>query len=161
MTHKDLIPIAREWLRKTRKCSIVVSEISTSAPENPDALGWYGLQTHLVEVKASRSDFLRDRHKLSRRIPSTGMGQFRWYLTAPNVIHEISELPDGWGWVCYENSKCRTVVKATFQPEVSHRYETAVLVSLLKRLGRNAPQGTSIRCYTYETKCSTVLELEV
>ncbi|EBA4459058.1 adenylosuccinate synthase [Salmonella enterica] len=59
--------------------------------------GWNGCSV-LVEVKVSRSDFLRDKHKPHRK--SGGMGDYRYYMCPEGIIN-ISDLPDRWGllWV--------------------------------------------------------------
>ena len=48
----------------------------------------------LVEVKASRSDFLADARKMHRKW--TGVGQEKWYF-APRSIIPHDGLPAGWG----------------------------------------------------------------
>lgn len=52
----------------------------------------------LVEVKVSRSDFLRDKHKPHRH--TGGLGDFRYYMCPEGMI-KIEDLPDRWGllWV--------------------------------------------------------------
>ena len=35
--------------------------------------------------------------------------------------------------------------------------ETYILLSLLRRIGKNAPEGVSIKCYAYQTKNKTTL----
>lgn len=90
-SHSDLVAAARTWLRKTRCCAVVVSEIATLASESPDAIGWRWQQSHLVECKTSRSDFLADRKKMFRMFPEFGVGDYRWYFTLPNVIRDEGE----------------------------------------------------------------------
>ncbi|EEO7295542.1 hypothetical protein G6599_004807, partial [Salmonella enterica] len=50
------------------------------------------------EVKVSRSDFLRDKHKPHRQ--RGGLGDYRYYMCPEGIIN-ISDLPDRWGllWV--------------------------------------------------------------
>lgn len=160
-SHSELVKIAREWLRGTRKCTVVVAEISTAGCESPDAIGWYGTSTHLVECKSSRSDFLADRKKLPRVHPSVGMGDYRWYLTSTGVIKDASELPEGWGWVELCNGKPKTVVTAKVQPAKQARYEQCVLLSVIKRIGQNEPEGVSIRAHTYQSKNRTSVDIEI
>jgi len=157
--HAQLVEIARQWLRKTKRCSVVVSEIASMGIESPDALGWYGLATHLVECKTSRSDFLADKKKIFRNYLELGLGDYRWFLTLPGVIHNETELPLGFGWIEWDG-KCRVIAKATYQPVKKVQYETSILLSLLKRIGQNPIKGASITCYKHQTKNRTVLELE-
>ncbi|MEB2440984.1 adenylosuccinate synthase [Citrobacter braakii] len=59
--------------------------------------GWRGGSV-LVEVKVSRSDFLRDKHKPHRQ--RGGLGDYRYYMCPEGIIN-INDLPDRWGllWV--------------------------------------------------------------
>ena len=96
-THNHLVQKAERWLR-SQGCGVVFSELvaATHNGESPDAIGWReGYVSMLVECKASRSDFLRDRGKIFR-INGNGMGDWRFYLCPPGVI-EVEDLPEGWG----------------------------------------------------------------
>jgi len=102
MNHKMLICHAKRQLMSW-KCYPVLSELVTcnSTGEIPDAIGWTCRASILFECKVSRADFLRDRGKLFRfDLPDHGMGDWRFYLTNPGVVHSTDELPPGWG--CYE-----------------------------------------------------------
>lgn len=117
MNHSELCARARQWLRTSRKCNPVFSDIASCA-EIPDAIGWsscyrwYG--STVIECKASSGDFYADLKK--RRIyehPQYGwkysarrisrkeakengyieseipcMGDFRYYLCQSGVISE-------------------------------------------------------------------------
>lgn len=161
VSHDQLVIAARHWLRKTRKCPIVVSEMATQGLESPDAIGWYGLTTHLVECKTSRADFLADRKKSFRHNLDMGVGDYRWFLTLPNVIRDVSELPKGFGWCEWQDGKIKTIRKADWQPQKMQRYETAILLSLIKRIGQTSPTGTSITCFTHETKNRAATEIDI
>lgn len=110
MTHAELVEIARNWLKNPKNgsrrgdavteragCCVVVSEIASQDNESPDAFGWHGLSTTLIECKTSRSDFLRDAKKFPRQHLSMGIGDYRWYLTAEGsgAIKESDVLPKG------------------------------------------------------------------
>lgn len=97
MTHDDLVDAAARWLRGTRKCSVVLAELTSSAPMTPDAIGWEGPGWWgvLVEAKTSRSDFRADAKKPHRRMEGSP-GQERWYLTPPGLL-DPGEVPSGWG----------------------------------------------------------------
>lgn len=161
VSHDVLVVAARNWLRKAKRCSIVVSEIACMGMESPDALGWHGRTTHLVECKTSRSDFLADRKKFFRQHLASGMGDYRYFLTVPGVIREPSELPQGFGWLELQGSKIKVVTPASPQSEKSVNYETYCLLSLIRRLGQSAPQGCSIRCYTHETKNRAAVDIDL
>jgi hypothetical protein len=156
--HADLVTMAREWLRP--KCSVVVSEICVTGAEQPDALGWKGAATTLIECKASRSDFLADKNKIFRYYLEEGIGDYRYYLAPVGVIKDVSELPNNFGWLEIQpNGRIKTRHKAEYQPEKQTALETKILVSLLRRIGQQPPNGCTINCYTYETK-QVVLEVE-
>lgn len=175
MTHDELVEVARNWLKRSRSgagsyainrgaCCVVVSEIA-SGSESPDALGWYGHTTTMIECKASRSDFLTDKKKHGRQFLQQGLGDYRFYLTAEGsgAILSAAELPTGFGWLeVARTSKGKIKVsvrqEAQKQPEKYTGAETGILLSLLRRIGSQAPQGVSIKHYSYETKNRTILE---
>lgn len=114
MDHDDLVAIAGRWLRRQRRhqkdetgrisyllpaappgCSVVLIE-APGAREEPDAIGWNGWASVLVECKTSRADFLADIKKPHRRHPERGMGTTRWYMT-PRGLLQPAEIPDRWG----------------------------------------------------------------
>lgn len=68
----------------------------TQYGERPDAIGFHGGVSCLIEVKCSRSDLRTDMKKRFRVAPEKGMGDWRFYLSEPGII-EVSDLPDGWG----------------------------------------------------------------
>lgn len=108
MTHAELVERAERWLRKSRGCQVVVTRASVMTRENPDALGFNmsGFTT-LVECKASRADFLRDKDKWHRR--GTGIGNRRHYLVPVGLV-KAEEVPDGWG-LLYALPKIVRVIK--------------------------------------------------
>jgi hypothetical protein len=95
VTHAELVQMAARWLRKIN-CGAVVTELVTLNSETPDAVGWKSGVSIMVEAKASRSDFLRDKKKVCRQIPESGIGDWRFYLCPPDMIR-ASDLPPGWG----------------------------------------------------------------
>ncbi|QCZ30186.1 adenylosuccinate synthase [Leclercia adecarboxylata] len=107
MTHSDLNQIAKRWLLRAQSakgpgCKIAFVEVGALGDsERADAWGyrwdWDGGSV-LVEVKISRSDFLRDKHKPHRQ--AGGLGDFRYYMCPEGVI-TLDDLPERWGllWV--------------------------------------------------------------
>ena len=51
MTHDELVQRAADWLRKTKKCSVVLTELMGGSSEMPDAIGWYVGYSILVEAR--------------------------------------------------------------------------------------------------------------
>jgi hypothetical protein len=105
--------------------------------EQPDAIGWrYTWRSTLVECKASRADFLRDKRKPHRKL--AGMGMRRFYFAPPGLIR-VDELPDGWGL-----AECgpRTVAVLREAPERLDndlRGEITLLLSLARKVGGDGP----------------------
>ncbi len=94
--HEALVKRAARWLESS-KCRIVFVGGTMQTVEQPDVFAWDdAFTTVLVEVKASRADFLRDRGKAWRRTPELGMGVLRWFFAPPGVI-QCDELPLDWG----------------------------------------------------------------
>lgn len=140
-THSELVDVAAEWLKKSRyksgvclsgPCPVVVTELSTAAMEQPDALGWHSGRTILIEVKVSRSDFFADAKKYFRVNPEFGVGQYRWFL-CPEGLLQPEEMPKGWGLIwALDIGKVR--VKKDPELQVCNRdAEALILLSVLRR----------------------------
>lgn len=134
-THAELCLRAERWIR-ARRYPIVLRDVRSSAiSEQPDAIGFrISNDTLLVECKASRADFQRDRKKAHRR-PTRGMGYWRWYM-APRGLLGAADLPEGWGLVEVAGAKTSIVVKATPFYEREEIEEKRLLVTALDRATR-------------------------
>lgn len=152
-THAELVSIAAGWLKK--KCSVVVTEIATTG-EEPDALGWQGSHSTLIECKATRADFMVDRIKSFRRQSEFGVGQARYFLTPANLV-DLDELPPLWGLLEYDGQRVKCIRKSEHFEPANMRHEITILLSVLRRLGKTNPTGTSIKFYAIETKCRATL----
>ena len=156
MTHTELIESARKWL--WRKCSIVITEMATGGGEEPDAIGWQGTLSTIVECKASRSDFLGDAKKHFRIFADAGMGKHRVYC-APKGMIKPHEIPSRWGLIEWSGKQMRIVVKPEAFPEHNHRKELELMISALRRTGTYAPSGVSVKVYSYQTQCRATLSV--
>lgn len=103
MTHSELVIRGARWLSDNYRphCQTVIFErVSRCQRTNeiPDVIGWHGSQSHLLEVKVSRADFLTDKNKRFRReeLSQEGMGCLRYYL-CPNKLIMPDEIPENWG----------------------------------------------------------------
>lgn len=136
MTHRELCLKAAKHLKNKgiqpfHKCRYVVCELERLG-ECPDAFGFGGSSTQLIEVKVSRADFLSDKNKYWRKLPSYGIGSFRSYLCPEGIIKE-SDLPEKWGLIwLYENGDIIEVRKPELQ-ESNHREEINLITSILRR----------------------------
>ncbi len=135
MTHQDLVRRASTWLRNTLNCGVVLTERQAVGytVEIPDAIGWKAGFSHLVECKASRNDFLKDRHKAHRRNPETAMGHFRYYMVPDGLVLR-SEVPLGFGLIEVGPARrARLTVKPLGFPGWNQRREMGLLLSELRR----------------------------
>ena len=131
MRHSTLVAIGVRWL--SRKCSVVLYEFATAADENPDVIGWAPeAGSVLIECKLSRSDFLKDAAKAVRKNPRTGMGQRRYYLSPPDVIH-VKDLPPKWGLLWVADRVVSVKRQARGFPERNLLAEVRFLSSMLRR----------------------------
>jgi hypothetical protein len=132
-THEQLRKSAVRWLTVTKRCSVILSELVSSAMEIPDAVGWKNGFSFLVECKASRSDFLANKHKCCIR-SGRGVGNHRFFLCAEDVITTLDLEGEDWGllWVC-ESGRIKLIKEAVHR-EPDHRGEITMLVSALRRM---------------------------
>lgn len=129
MTHSELVAKAAKWLRNSAqvpyigmagthkvKCGVVLTEYTSGTTETPDAIGWYlcGRVSILIECKATRGDFLRDKRKHFRKFGRLGMGCFRYYLANPGII-KPQEIPANWGLLICESNLVRIEAWPTSQ----------------------------------------------
>ena len=135
--HAQLIERAVEWLRRSYKCGIVLSEQYCATGEVPDVIAWKGFcKSVLVECKVSRADFLADAAKPFRRKPEEGMGSQRFYM-APAGIIRAGELPKHWGLLELRGREARMVVKpgrVDLRGEAGLMKEMNLLLASLRRV---------------------------
>ena len=156
MTHADLVQIAARWLQG-QGCSVILTELATSG-ETPDAIGWKGKHSILVECKTSVQDFERDKLKHFRAMPWMGAGMKRYFLTPVDLISPRI-LPQGWGLLEAMNLKRKPLMRIEAAQCLEHNavHEVEILVSALRRIGQFADKGCSIKPYTFETKNTATL----
>ena len=134
MDHKELVKRAVGWLKNNQRCTIVINELSSLyVSERPDALGFKGGMSILVECKCSRADFHRDSKKEFRKELQYGMGNIRYYM-APVRMIGVHELPPMWGLLEVYESQIRIKHKAEFFDETNKTGEVALLTSIIRRL---------------------------
>lgn len=135
--HAQLIERAVEWLRRSYKCGIILSEQFCATGEVPDVIAWKGFcRSVLVECKVSRADFLADGAKPFRMKPEEGMGSQRFYM-APSDIIRPEELPKHWGLLELHGCGVRVKVKparADLRTEAGLMKEMNLLLASLRRV---------------------------
>ncbi len=98
LTHDDLCEIAIKFLQSNGFKVAFGDKFQSrnGTGEQPDAIGFRCGVSCLLEAKVSRSDFLADKKKHFRVDPDRGMGDWRFFISPPDVI-KPEDLPDGWG----------------------------------------------------------------
>lgn len=132
LSHDELCKIGCTFLRE-QGCSVVVNQPNfLSNGESPDVIGFHGYnQSHVVEAKTSRADFLSDKNKLFRANPELGAGSYRWFICEPGLII-VDELPDSWGLV-YAVKGHRKVIKEAKSQENNIMAEIYLLYNIARR----------------------------
>lgn len=144
-SHSDLNQIAKRWLLRTQSgkgpgCHVAFVEVGAlNDTERADAWGyrwgWDGGSV-LVEVKVSRSDFLRDNHKPHRQPGNGGLGDFRYYLSPEGII-TLDDLPDGWGLLWVNKRGHVRVMAGHVAVHLSENYGEGRILADLWRHGTN------------------------
>lgn len=157
LTHALLVEQAAKWL--SRKCAVVITDMTHAGPETADAIGWHGRNSILVECKASVSDFRADAAKSFRINPDSGMGCQRYYC-APRGLLNVNAIPPRWGLLEWDGKCLMELIKSGHHAESAARQEISLLLSALRRVAACAPKGVSVKCYTIETKNRATLGAE-
>lgn len=90
-----------------------------------------GLELHGMEIKISRGDWQRERAKPNKAEIIAAYCDRWWLVTGPNVVHDIGEIPLGWGWKLFDGSKLLTKQQPTnLTPKPMDR---VFLAALLRR----------------------------
>ena len=133
MTHKQAVRRIGNWLKNTKQCPIVITELATANHETPDAIAFHGNgNSILVECKISRADFLADRHKFFREHPEHGMGDVRCFATPPGIVKPEDDLED-WGLLEIHDRMIK-VVREPEPQDANKRAEVKLLMSSIRRL---------------------------
>ena len=141
-THKELVEVGYRWLlrAKTRNaiacygaCGVAFKEVVSLSNEQPDVIGFRSNCSILIECKANRADFLSDSKKPFRLSPDTGIGEYRFYLTNPEII-KVEELPEKWGPLVCDRNCIKILKDAQKHSDYSWFMERALLYTILNRM---------------------------
>lgn len=135
LSHQDLVQLAARWLKA--QCGVVLTEIGGGRSvygEMPDAIGWSGSCSTVVECKRSRHDFFQDQKKPFRVNPKHGMGSYRFYLAPKGLLSPADVIPSGWGLL--ETSGKRVVLRLQSQRFLhrSMKAELRLMYTALQRV---------------------------
>lgn len=110
LSHSELVLIGSRWLKTVKKMPVIATELTVSGSrEIPDVLGFRSTLTILLEAKATRCDFLRDKYKPERKGTLVGVGNYRAFICEPDVI-AIDDLPPRWGLLHVINKQVHEIV---------------------------------------------------
>lgn len=140
MSHEDIIKVGGKWLKKHTNnikipnCNLVLEDLKTATVtgEIPDIIGWCSWASVLIEVKTSWGDFLKDKGKPFRLDTSSGMGNFRYYICEPGLIHE-DDVPENWGLLYVNVDGQIELIKAASKVEANLECERTMLLSVIRR----------------------------
>lgn len=157
--HYDLCVEGAKWLRKQKwnyercqkkscyrteacgqckKYKYIAVELCTWSSEEADVWGLGSfIESAVIEVKVSHSDFLADKKKFCRSDQAEKLkyqaGRVRWYLCPEGVIKK-EELPEKWGLLYWDGKKVYPVV-APKVFEYTFSADMQILTSILRREG--------------------------
>lgn len=148
-THRELCEIAERWLLGSARCRVAIAEPNCIiTDEQPDAIGFRGCSSVLVEAKISRADFRADLKEPFRVHPQNGMGYCRYYICEPGII-TVDDLPERWGLLhVLHGGRVRIVRYSRAFPEANYAAERSLLTACLyiqKPLKINTVQGRRIQ----------------
>jgi hypothetical protein len=159
MTHAELVEAARAWLVR-QGYTIVITELATQG-EEPDAIGFAGRASALVECKVSLNDLRADPLKPFRQ-EGRGVGQRR-YLCVPSGLVKLEDLPETyakWGFLEWSGKRMRARRDSACFRAIDRVHEVEILCSTLRRVAHTAPRGVSCRCYTIENQNRATVGLQ-
>lgn len=135
MNHRDLCKIGADFLLKSKdyrlRSQYVLLDFVPIFGESPDVFGLQGTNsTILLEIKMSRSDFLRDKKK-KHKFFSSGIGQTRYYLCPENII-KPEELPKGFGLLYFSDTIKVIKFSDIFMRDMVHEHR--IMYSVIRRL---------------------------
>jgi len=136
--HTMLCERGSRWLKKHDQnilipnCPIIATDMVTIELETPDIIGWSTLSSVMIEVKVSRTDFLKDKNKLFRLEPELGVGELRFYLCPENLIKE-NELPEKWGLLYINDKNKISIIKIPERQSSNMIAERNMLLSIIRR----------------------------
>ena len=139
IAHDDLCVVAGKWLRRNGVIDysheldnrrpmplVTVKNHLSYNNEHPDVIGFSSdsRYTTVIEVKTSRSDFLKDSKK-SHRV-NIGMGDLRYYC-CPEGLITPDELPWRWGLLYYDGKRIWVVSESLAFISVDRKSERYLL----------------------------------
>ncbi|NEU32273.1 hypothetical protein GN156_16100 [bacterium LRH843] len=148
--HKHLKKLSLYWL-KEKMTDLCANEVKLYVKRNKmkaDALGinMKRKEARIIEVKATRSDFLRD-EILHSPLGYHTIADYA-YLMTPEGLLSPGDIPKGYGWLEVDSYDTITVRRNP----VRNPERTLTLETLIKRTGRAATNAVLFQELSKETK---------
>lgn len=104
----------------------VPDAVSLDQRRRIDALAvgiWRSVGRHIegFELKASRSDWLRELKHVDKADPFVALCDFFWLVTADSTIAKLDEIPACWGWIAATKNGLRIQRPASRLPGTGDR----------------------------------------
>lgn len=98
---------------------------------------WPSRGLHLIgyEIKVSRSDWQQERKTPEKAESIAAYCEYWNLLTGPGVVHDVMEIPHGWGWIVYDGKQFKTMKPAPRKDALP--CDRNFLAALLRRASRN------------------------
>lgn len=149
-THRQLEESGAKWLAKSGywwSCKRIAIEPTSPGSERPDVIGFAYGNSHVIECKTSRADFLRDFHKPWRTAGDKPMGACRWWLCEEGLItrDDLEGCGDGLLWRTADGDI--QVIKDPFRRAEEERNMMGEFCILYSMLSKEAASGNRATFY--------------
>jgi hypothetical protein len=136
ISHKQLNILGEKFLKGQKtsykyKCQITRVELVSAAYETPDVIGFFSGGSVVIESKASRQDFFRDKTKNHRQFE--GLGDMRFFLSEEKTIN-VTDLYDDWGLLHTDGDKVWVVKPPTYRENRNRKADCVIMYSIIRRL---------------------------
>lgn len=101
-----------------------------------------GLELHGVEIKVSRSDWLREAKDPTKAEALAAFCDRWWLHVAPGVIHDLAEVPVTWGVRVWDGKKWATLREAEKTPAAP--CDRTFLAALMRRAAQSVEARATI-----------------
>lgn len=91
-----------------------------------------GLAIHGMELKTSRSDWLRELKNPEKAEAIYSYCDY-WWLVSPDDVAKLEEIPEGWGWLAPKGNKLVVKKDAPVIPKDSKDIPRSFLAALLRK----------------------------
>ena len=136
-THHQMCCQVAKWLQgrwsgKKPYAHYVAVELVTQGYENTDVFGFNPTYSTMIEIKVSRTDFLRDKQKYSNKFGR--VGDYKYYCCPKDII-KVNDLPDKWGLLYIDDNGEIDLIKMADETDTNLYTERSIICSIMRREG--------------------------